>query len=128
MKILGVDWGRAHIGLALGDSDTGLADLRREVKAGEAKEAIVQICREENIGRIVVGVSENKSAAGAEKLASELEAVGLNVDLADETLSTVEARGRLGHFGRRRRSSKKHSAAAAVFLEQWLDEQGGNVV
>jgi putative Holliday junction resolvase len=133
VRYLGLDVGRAKIGLALADdvlrTAHALRTLRRGGDAGVLA-AIREVAGEYEVERAVVGLplnmdgSEGPSARMARGFAAKLgEALGLPVDLFDERLSTFEAEGRLrerGLDGRARRAAVD-AEAAAVILQGWLD-------
>lgn len=123
MKILGIDWGSSHLGLAIGDDQTRLADPLGEIKAADAIKSINQICADQGIKKIVVGISENKSAQKTHQFISQLEALGLPIALADETLTSQDAQSHLGHLSARKRDRRQHAAAAAILLELWLADR-----
>lgn len=127
MKYLAIDYGLRHLGLAVSfDSlaePLGQLDYRREE---EALRRLAQVCREEKIERIVVGISEGKMAdrtrGFAQRLAKE---TGLAVEFEDETLTSQEAKQRLieSGKGRKQRGRQNHQAAAALVLQAFLDRQ-----
>jgi putative holliday junction resolvase len=133
MRYLGVDVGRARIGLALADEVLRTARphttvVRRSDAADLA--AIAEVARSFEVTGAVVGLplnmdgSEGPSAhfarAFAEKLGS---ALGVPVTLEDERLSTFEAEVRLRERGvpAREQRSLVDAEAAAVILQGWLD-------
>jgi putative Holliday junction resolvase len=70
--------------------------------------------------------SEGLSARRARKFAAEIAgALGFEVELVDERLSSVQAQARLRESGHDARDSRQRidSAAAAVLLQTWLDGQ-----
>jgi putative Holliday junction resolvase len=137
MRYLGVDVGRARIGLALADDVLRTARPLRVVprRAGAATLAdIAEAVREYEVERIVVGLplnmdgTEGASARDARAFAARLgETLGLPVDLHDERLSTFEAETRLRDrgFSAKDRRSRVDAEAAAVILQGWLDGSDG---
>lgn len=133
MRYLGLDLGRARIGLALADdvlrTARPLSTLRHRSEAQDLA-AIGDVAREYEVEHAVVGLplnmdgSEGPAArharAFAEKLAARL---GVRVELFDERLSTFEADTRLRDqgFSSRERRSRVDEEAAAVILQGWLD-------
>src|SRR5687767_202411 len=93
MKVLGIDYGRAKIGLAI--SDSPLATPLKVVRVDNWKDALEKMEKEvsaEQVEKIVVGVSEGKMAQEQERFASELaQKVSIPVETQEETLSTYEA-------------------------------------
>ncbi|HQR30551.1 MAG TPA: Holliday junction resolvase RuvX [Anaeromyxobacteraceae bacterium] len=133
MRYLGIDLGRARIGLALADDVVRAArPLRAIARTGEAADlgAISDVAREWEVTRAVVGLplnmdgTEGASARLARSFAPRLEAaLGVPVDLFDERLSTFEAEDRLRSRGISARDMKAlvDAEAAAVILQGWLD-------
>jgi len=137
MRTLGVDLGKARIGLALADDLLRTARPLETVQhrsAGADVARIVAVAREWEVARAVVGLpinmdgSEGPAARHARAFAARLgEALGLPVELFDERLSTFEAEQRLRERGvpSRELRDKVDAEAAAVILQGWLDREGG---
>jgi putative Holliday junction resolvase len=133
MRYLGVDLGRARIGLALADDVLRQAGPLRVVqRRGDAKDlaAIAEAAREYEVGRAVVGLplnmdgSEGPAARLSREFAPKLAAaLGVPVDLFDERLSTFEAETRLRDRGISAKDARARvdAEAAAVILQGWLD-------
>ncbi len=88
------------------------------------------LAREESVARFLVGLplemsgAEGTAARRALDFAHELaDATGIEVEMVDERLSTVEASRRLHDGGVKARDQKGRidGAAAAVILQGWLD-------
>ena len=132
MRYLGLDLGRATIGLALADdvlrTARALRTLRRIDEQADLA-ALRQVVGDYEVGRLVVGLplnmdgSEGPAARLARTFAGTLVALGLPVDLFDERLSTFEAETRLRQrgFTSRAMRDKVDAEAAAVILQGWLD-------
>jgi putative Holliday junction resolvase len=133
MRYLGIDVGRARIGLALADDVLRMARAHGTVsRRGEAVDldAIAEVAAAFEVELAVVGLplnmdgSEGSSArlarAFAAKVATRLD---LPVELHDERLSTFEASTRLRDQGLSARDQKGliDAEAAAVILQGWLD-------
>ncbi|HET8732167.1 MAG TPA: Holliday junction resolvase RuvX [Anaeromyxobacteraceae bacterium] len=133
MRYLGIDLGRARIGLALADDVLRTArPLTTVTRKGEAQDlsAIGDVAREYEVTRAVLGLpinmdgTEGASSRLARTFAPRLEAVlGISVELFDERLSTFEAEDRLRARGVSARDMKAlvDAEAAAVILQGWLD-------
>jgi len=134
VRYLGLDLGRATIGLALADdvlrTARALETIRRSKEAADL-DAIRRIVQEYEVDRAVVGLpinmdgTEGSSARLARAFAKKMEAsLGIRVSLFDERLSTFEAETRLRHRGLafRERRALIDAEAAAVILQNWLDE------
>lgn len=121
MNILGIDFGEKHVGLALGSTEIGVAEILRKELRPEQLNEIKNICRAENVNKIVVGISEGKSAERAMNFADNLRKnIRIQVEFYDETLSTRDAISKLSYKSAKNRSKLEHSAAAAVILQNWL--------
>lgn len=130
---IGVDAGRARVGLAVCDPDglvaTPLATLPRE----EATEAVfTRFAAEHAPIEFVVGLplsmrgTDTPSTADARELADRIAAwTGVPVRLVDERLSTVSAQRALRDAGRRSRGSRLivDQVAAAIILQSALDTE-----
>lgn len=133
MRFLGVDLGRARIGLALADDVLRTArPLRTVARRADAitLAEIAAAAREFEVDRAVVGLplnmdgSEGEGARQARGFAAKLAAaLGVPVDLFDERLSTFEAETRLRDRGvsAKDRRARVDAEAAAVILQGWLD-------
>ncbi len=128
MKILAIDYGSKRVGLAIGDTEVGLA-FPRGVWEGlsdkEIGQLIVELVKQESIGQVAVGepvslsgqISDQTKSCRqfAEFLKSRLD---IPVELFDERLTSRQADN-----AKRQGSSKKRDELAAVFLLQsWLDK------
>lgn len=128
MTILGIDYGRAKIGLALAEG--GLAEPWKVVKVSsteDATEEVVQVVQVEHVDRVVVGVSEGKMGEEQKKFAQALGLrVGVPIEIWDETLSTQEAQSRSIAAGvsKKRRRRFEDAFAATVMLQSYLDQHG----
>ena len=133
MRYLGLDVGRARIGLALADDVLRTARAHRTVpRHGDAADldAIGEVAAAFEVTRAVVGLplnmdgTEGGSARLARAFAAKLEKrLGLQVEFHDERLSTFEASTRLRGQGLSARDQKGviDAEAAAVILQGWLD-------
>lgn len=135
--VIAFDFGTRWIGVAVGDTETGLANplgmLEIRTEGGHFAE-IGKLVREWRPGRLVVGLpltldgGEHDMTRRARRFARQLAArIGLPVDLADERLSSVAAQSALreaGHGGRKHKQSV-HALAAKIILQSYLDESSG---
>jgi putative Holliday junction resolvase len=130
--ILGLDHGSRRLGVAVGDTETGMAfarpAIRRRSLAVDLHE-VEQLASAEGAELVVVGLplnmdgSEGGQAAAARAFGDRLAGTGLAVAFTDERLSSWEAGERLRAAGRRprRESGELDSAAARLILQQYLD-------
>ena len=125
-----VDWGDVRIGVAACDADGVLAFPVSTVRAGADEiAALVAVLAEYVPIEVLVGLprsldgGEGPAAAKARQRAARLAgAVGVDVRLVDERLSTVTAAQRLRAVGRKAREQRGviDAAAAVAILEQAL--------
>ncbi|WP_019180669.1 Holliday junction resolvase RuvX [Microbacterium yannicii] len=128
---LGVDVGRARVGVARCDPDGLLATpLETVARDDSAVARIVALANEYSAVELLVGLPMNlrgedtASTTDAREFASALAAASaLPVRLVDERLSTVSAHAALRSSGRSQRSSRSivDQVAAVVLLQQALD-------
>lgn len=128
---LGIDVGRARVGVARCDRD-GLLAVPVETVA-RSEDSIVRIARlaeEHEAFELLVGLpvslsgGETASTDDARSFALELQrATRLPVRMVDERLSTVSAHAALREAGRSQRSSRRivDQVAAVVLLQQAID-------
>lgn len=130
-RILGVDFGRARIGLSLSDELQLLAHPLKTIPASRgATKEIAEIVRDNNVARVVVGLPRHMS--GEIGLAAK-EALGFAAELRDllvcevvtwdERLTTVAANRALRNLGHKTKNSKKvvDQVAAQMILQGYLD-------
>jgi putative Holliday junction resolvase len=133
MRVLAVDLGSKHVGLAVCDELGLLVSPAGTIERKSNKalaDAIVRHARRREAGAIVVGHPINmdgtagRAAKDAEKIAAMIaEAGGPPVTLFDERLSSWEAESLLADAGasRKKRRTLVHEAAAAVILRSYLE-------
>jgi putative holliday junction resolvase len=132
---LGVDVGKARVGVARSDPDGLLATPvetvpRNDDATGGSVDRILTLAEEYAVTEILVGLPLNMrgedtaSTEDARRFAAALAAASaLPVRLVDERLSTVSAHAALRETGRNQRSSRSivDQVAAVVLLQQALD-------
>ena len=133
LRVAAIALGKARVGVAITDELGSMAHTRPFLDGRSRKallRALVELAREDRLERFLVGLplemsgEEGPAARRAIAFAHELcEAAGLEVELVDERLSTVEASRRLRDGGVPSRSQKAliDGASAAVLLQAWLD-------
>ncbi len=146
-SILGVDYGRARIGLAIAETDAQLArpllTLER-VNRNEDMRRLRELAREHGVRQIVVGLplrldgTHGEMAEEATRFATRLrKQLGLPVDMLDERLTSWEAErlleeqsGRVLHDakaqakgGNKPVRTSVDAVAAAVILKEYLEQR-----
>ena len=125
MKILGVDYGRKKIGLALAEGP--LAEPLAVVRGENPKELgkkIGQIVEKEAIDKIVIGISEGEMAKETRAFGEELRGkLNIPLEFFDETLTSQEATRLSVEAGvkRQKRKSFEDAFAATLMLQSYLE-------
>lgn len=131
--LLSFDFGTKSIGVAIGQQLTGTARPLAALKANDGVpdwNKIEALLKEWQPDRVVVGLplnmdgTEQPLTARARKFANRLHGrFGVQVDLHDERLSTIEARAELFERGGFRALSKGSvdSLSAVIILESWFE-------
>ena len=129
--ILGVDFGRARIGLAISDDLRLLAHPLETIKFGEDTiTRIARLVREKKIGRVVVGVPKlmsGKMGPAADEVLRFVEKLRVILSCPvitwDERLTTVAAQRALHESGKKTRHSRGYidQVAAQMILQGYLD-------
>jgi putative Holliday junction resolvase len=133
-RVLAVDVGTRRIGVAVSDP-TGtvaspLATVPRRTPAEDAK-ALAALAAEQDATTVVIGLPltlAGREGPAAKAVRAWLDGLAallpeLDLQLADERLSTVAAERALVGGGVRRRARREvvDQVAASVFLQTWLD-------
>ncbi|HUW24468.1 MAG TPA: Holliday junction resolvase RuvX [Patescibacteria group bacterium] len=124
MKILGIDYGRAKIGLAVGETQTRLVEPLAVWPSSKFKVQSAKLAKELGVEKIVVGVPGGKMEEEIRRFGERLrKQTGLAVEFFDETLTSQEAQKLLLKLKRKRkfRHEKEDAFAAAIMLEFYLD-------
>ena len=132
MKIMAIDYGDAHTGVAISDRTLTLCGFSTVVTAYRPEAVIEQLQKliaEHEVAELVLGHplnmdgSRGPRAEKAEAFAAQLrEATGLPVTLWDERRTTIDAHNILASNGKRARERKKtvDAVAASLMLEGYL--------
>ncbi len=137
VRVLGIDYGTARIGLAVSDDLGMMAHPFETVPAAKQEEAIARISEvvaERSIQEVVIGLplhlngDEGPAVKGVRRFTKELKAAlpdHLVYHEVDERLTTKTAMEKLHQAGRNEKNSKQiiDQAAAVEILQDWLDGQ-----
>lgn len=121
MKILGVDYGRKKIGLAV--SESGLSEPLKVILVENfdlAIERVKSVIEDMGIEKVVVGISEGEMGEESARFAHELGA-----ETYDETLTSLDAQ-RLSQeagIGQKKRKEMEDAYAASIMLQNYLDSR-----
>lgn len=135
-RVLAIDLGKRHVGVAKSDSMRMItqphATLPRGKDDAALLEALAQICVDEEVGEIVVGLPlhmdgrEGEGAEDARKFAAALSArTQLKVVLWDERLTTTSAHKHMTALGVKTKNKKGmvDQLAAEMILGAYLAAQ-----
>jgi putative Holliday junction resolvase len=134
--VLGFDFGEKRIGVAVGETATGLAhaiETIEEAGSDARFDRIARLIAEWQPALLVVGRPRHADGAPhpvaglAEKFARRLEGrFGVPVKFVDESYTSSEAASLLADAPRRSRENKGaiDRMAAQVILQSWLDASG----
>ena len=135
MKILGIDFGDARMGLSVSDENEKLAFCAGTYNVTgipSAVKAAVDYIQKNSIGKIVIGLplnmngTEGPRCERTKKFAHELEsATGLPIEMYDERSTTVLAASYMsatGTFGKKRKSVID-TLSAQIILQDYLDRK-----
>jgi putative Holliday junction resolvase len=140
VRVLGIDFGRRRIGLALSDA-TGLlarpwktlaAEGSARTVAALAAEIAALIAEPDGLSAVALGYprrlggERNEQTTAVEQLAAALRRlVNVPIVLQDERLSSREADAVLARSEKdwRKRKTRLDAASAAVILQDYLDAQ-----
>ena len=112
MNILGLDYGKKHVGVALAEGP--LAAPLTTLKTETALVQINKLINKWQISKLVIGDCP-------EEFLEKLKSLGTTVVQTDETLSSHDARQSLLHTTQTKRKEKEHAVAATIILQSWLD-------
>ena len=134
MRIIGIDYGDARVGIAVSDplgfTAQGLETVPNKVYA-KMLERVVGIIKSYNAEKIVIGLPKNMNGTLGERgeiskqFADELKGYfpDAEIILWDERLSTVQAAGILNVTNTRGKDRKNviDTVAASIILQSYLD-------
>ena len=132
MKIMAIDYGDAHTGIAISDYTETLAGHSEVIHSRKQEEVLAAICRiiaEHGVKLLVLGYPRNMDGTEgprAEKCAAFgallRQETGLEVILWDERRTTIDAHHILYQSGKNARQRKKvvDAVAATLILEGYL--------
>lgn len=123
MKILAVDYGKKWVGLAISDDERKLAFAYKTLENDKKLFFVLnEIVKKEGVYKIVIGLPLNKQIKPTQQTAKTENWVGklikkieVPVDFENEIL-TSKAADKLG-------AKNQHAAAAAIFLQSYLDRK-----
>lgn len=135
MRFMAIDYGLKRIGYALSDRTAVIAGCSETVPNGPgAAKRLVEICRDEEVTNIVIGLAfdsrggESEMCARAREFGASIEALdregALRVEYFDETLTTAASHRVLieANLSRKKRKGVVDGLAAKILLQKFLDD------
>jgi putative Holliday junction resolvase len=134
MRIMGIDYGKKRIGIAVSDALGMMAHpletLHRTALADDALH-IGELARSREVTKIIIGLplnmdgTEGELALAARKFAAEIETrLHIPVELYDERLTTLQAERMLteeADMSRDKRKQVRDKIAASYILQSYMD-------
>ena len=133
MRIAGIDFGTVRIGIAMADTEVGIAgpfeNYTRRTQALDA-EYFATLSKEERIGRFVVGLpvhlhgGESQKSVEARAFGEWLGKLsGVPVEYFDERFTSAEAERILGmaELTKKQRQARRDQLAAQIMLTAYLE-------
>ncbi len=133
-KILGIDYGRARIGLALSDLSHILASPHGKIKTGkshkDSSRALLKIIEENSVEQIVIGLplllsgKDSETTLNVRAFAEELKKISqLPITLWDERLTSKEVERTMmeAKVNRKKRAAHVDTLSATLILQSYLD-------
>ncbi|OGI25845.1 MAG: hypothetical protein A3J76_04885 [Candidatus Moranbacteria bacterium RBG_13_45_13] len=127
--ILGIDYGKAKVGLAIADSETRMAFQYGTLENNKnLLQKLAEIIEGENISKVVIGIASyiNKESViyPGERLGNFLkERLKISVEYQEEMFSTKLAQRNLIEKGVKGIKKYDDQEAARIILQSWLDKQ-----
>ena len=131
---LGVDFGKAKIGLAVADSETRIAFSFGVLKNDkELMKNLANIIEKKGIGKVIIGIAgvETRQClvstgrnSKTRLIASLLEKLKIPIEYQNELFSTQQAQRNLKEKGAKKIKRFDDQEAARIILQSWLDKKG----
>ncbi len=133
MRLLGIDFGRSRIGVAVVESEFGVSTARPFLPASGtlAKDAeeITKIATKEEASKVVFGLPSedpnDKAAKIIRRLASIVEGNGLDVEFVNESMTSFESEAAMLESGLKgsERRARVDGESACRILERYLNKE-----
>jgi putative holliday junction resolvase len=126
---LGIDYGKAKIGLAIADNETKIAFALKTLDNNkDFLSKLVKIIQENNVGKVIIGVP---SYVNKEEVEYESEQLGkliknlidIEIEYQSEMFTTKIAQDNLIAKGVKGIKKFDDQEAARIILQSWLDNQ-----
>lgn len=129
MRLMGIDYGIARLGIALSDESGTIAAPFTTIKNENTVNKIKNIINEKKVEKIILGIpsdSEGRDTKQSKRIRNfhkKLEEkIDIPIELFDENYSTREAYSVLKQMGLSMKKSKKRvdEVAASIILEEYI--------
>jgi putative holliday junction resolvase len=126
---LGIDFGRAKIGLAVADSETRIAFVLKTLENNkDFLRKLVKIIHENEINKVIIGIpahiNRKEVEYDGERLGKLLEKESsVEVEYQNEMFTTKMAHQNLINKGARNIKTQDDQEAARIILQSWLDKR-----
>lgn len=127
MMVLGIDWGKRKIGLALGYSEIAIASVYGAIENdGMVFDELKNIVESNDVEEIVIGKNDsegfNDNVSSIDDFAKECERVlQLPIHFTQEMFTTKEAHKNLVDAGKKNLDRIDDAEAARIILQQYFD-------
>ena len=119
---LGMDFGKAKIGLAVADSETRIAFSFGTLKNNKnLMRDLANIIEKKGIGKIIIG---NAGAETQDFAAALKKRLNVPIEFQNEMFSTQQAERNLIEKGAKKIKRFDDQEAARIILQSWLDKKG----
>ncbi len=135
-KIMGIDYGKARIGIAISDLLGMVANpvgTINEKHFPSQLQAVAEVVKKQAPGKIVMGLPRNMdgSEGGSAELVREFgeklsEMTGVTLEFLDERLTTISAHKMLSEMnvnGSKKRREIVDTLSAVIILQNYLDKK-----
>ncbi len=125
--ILGIDFGKAKVGLAMAEMETKIAFAYGELENdSQFFDKLGEIIKKEGIGRIILG---ELGFEGGNKKSFEIREIGekinkmleVEVEYQEEMFTTKMAEANLKEKGEKNIKKSDNAEAARIILQSWLE-------
>ncbi len=119
--ILAIDYGTKRIGLAVSHGPLAVpVKVIEYQQQNQAIKDIIRFCQEEEIKKIIIGISEKETAAKIRSFSQKLQSqLSIPIEHFDETLSTKQVKKRFLQRNKALPEKIDHYSAAYI-LEEWM--------
>ena len=138
MRLMGIDFGDARVGIAFSDPlmimSQGYKTIKNDGTENLYKE-IAEIVKEKDVTKIVIGLPKNMDNSQGFRTDATMEFadklkkyISVEIDFSDERLTTVSAHGFLNEMNVRgkKRKGAVDTLSAALILETYMKKNGLN--